>query len=127
MTKAQEVYERVEALVAAGTKKADAFRTLADEYGQPFNSIRGSYYAHTRTLGSGEGSPSSPRSSRMQRQDPIAQALAVLQKALDSVDDDIAAARGRAEEAQAEYEQAVATADERKGAIQAKINALQAS
>ena len=48
MTKAQEVYERVEALMASGTRKADAFRQLADEYGQPMNSIRGAYYAHTR-------------------------------------------------------------------------------
>ncbi len=47
MTKAQEVYERVEALVASGVKKADAFRQLADELGQPFNSVRGAYYAHT--------------------------------------------------------------------------------
>ena len=45
MTKAQEVYERVEALVASGVSKADAFRQVADEYGQPFNSMRGAYYA----------------------------------------------------------------------------------
>lgn len=31
MTKAQEVYERVEALVAKGARKADAFRQLAKE------------------------------------------------------------------------------------------------
>src|SRR5580704_18348661 len=57
MTKAQEVYDRVEALVASGVKKADAFRQLSDEYGQEFNSIRGAYYAHTRSLG---GSPRQP-------------------------------------------------------------------
>ena len=49
MTKAQEVYERVEALVASGMKKADAFRQAAEEFGQPFNSMRGAYYAHTRS------------------------------------------------------------------------------
>ena len=60
MTKAQEVYERVEALVADGARKADAFRQLAEEYGQPQNSIRGAYYAHTRPDGSRSGgSPSS--------------------------------------------------------------------
>ncbi len=48
MTKAQEVYERVEALVASGAKKADAFRQVAEEYGQPFASMRCAYYAHTR-------------------------------------------------------------------------------
>jgi hypothetical protein len=40
--------------VASGVKKADAFRQLADEYDQEFNSIRGAYYAHNRSLG---GSP----------------------------------------------------------------------
>ena len=49
MTKAQEVYDRVEALVASGVRKADAFRQVAEELGQPFNSMRGAYYAHTRT------------------------------------------------------------------------------
>ena len=61
MTKAQEVYEKVEALVASGMKKADAFRQAADEFDQPFNSIRGAYYTHTRTLG---GTPSRPRGKR---------------------------------------------------------------
>jgi len=51
MTKAQEVYERVEALVASGVRKADAFRQVAEEFGQPFNSMRGAYYAHTRSTG----------------------------------------------------------------------------
>ena len=32
MTKAQEVYERTEALVASGVKKADAFRQLAETF-----------------------------------------------------------------------------------------------
>ena len=31
MTKAQEVYERAEALVASGVKKTDAFRQIAEE------------------------------------------------------------------------------------------------
>ena len=32
MTKAQEVYDKVEALVASGVSKADAFKQLAGEY-----------------------------------------------------------------------------------------------
>jgi hypothetical protein len=51
MTKAQQVYERVEALIASGVKKADAFKQVADEVGQPVNSVRGAYYQHTRTAG----------------------------------------------------------------------------
>ena len=63
MTKAQEVWERVEAVVASGVRKADAFRQVAEEYGQPFNSIRGAYYAHARP----EGHPSRGQGSARQR------------------------------------------------------------
>ena len=122
MTKAQEVYERVEALVASGAKKADAFREVAKELGQPFNSMRGAYYAHTRTLG---GTPSRPRKSET-NSDPIEQALTVLTKAVESIDTEVADAKARVDEAKAEYEHLRDTATERKTAIQAKIDALNA-
>jgi hypothetical protein len=122
MTKAQEVYERVEALVASGVRKADAFRQVADELGKPFNSMRGAYYAHTRSLG---GSPK--RSSKRETAvDPIESAAIVLEKAIEAIDGDISAAKARADEAKAEYEHLRDTAKERKAAIQAKIEALKA-
>jgi|SRR5581483_2317293 len=122
MTKAQEVYERVEALVASGVKKADAFRQLAEEYGSEFNSIRGAYYAHTRSLG---GSPK--RSARSKAEvDPIESATIVLEKAIETIDEQIAAAKQRADSAKAEYEHLRETAGERKAAIAAKIDALKA-
>src|SRR6266567_629234 len=100
MTKAQEVYERVEALVASGVKKADAFRQTADEFGQPFNSMRGAYYAHTKTLG---GTPSRPRRQAATGVDPIEQATAVLSSALEAIDEQIADAKERIDDAKAEY------------------------
>jgi septal ring factor EnvC (AmiA/AmiB activator) len=120
MTKAQEVYDKVEALVASGVTKADAFKQLADEYGQPVNSIRGAYYAHTSTLGG------TPRSSRKRRNavDPVAEALSALEEGLESVDDDVAAAKQRADDAKAEYEHLRDTAKERKAELQTKIDAL---
>jgi predicted nucleic acid-binding Zn-ribbon protein len=121
MTKAQEVYERTEALVASGVRKADAFRQLADEYEQPFNSVRGAYYAHTRTLG---GAPA--RAKRAQAADPIESATAVLEHALEGIDADIAAAKQRAADAEAEYKHLRDTAQERKAQITAKIEALKA-
>jgi hypothetical protein len=54
VTKAQEVYDRVEAMVAAGTDKADAFRQIAEEAGRPFDSVRGSYYSHKKKLEGGD-------------------------------------------------------------------------
>ena len=123
MTKAQEVYERVEALVASGVRKADAFRQVADEFGQPFNSMRGAYYAHTRTLG---GSPSRSRKRETAASDPIEQATLVLQRAIESIDAEVAAAKTRIDEAKAEYEHLRDTAAERKAALEAKLEALKA-
>lgn len=123
MTKAQEVYERVEALVASGTKKADAFRQVAEELGQPFNSMRGAYYAHTRTLG---GTPARSRGRQATNGDPIEQATLVLSRALEAIDAEVAAAKARIDEAKAEHEQLRDTAQERKAAIQAKLDALKA-
>ena len=122
MTKAQEVYDRVEALVASGTKKADAFRQIADELGQPFNSMRGAYYAHTRTLG---GSPAKSN-KRETTVDPIESATIVLEKAVEAIDGQVAAAKARVDEAKAEYEHLRDTASERKATIKAKIDALKA-
>jgi len=123
MTKAQEVYEKVEALVASGVKKADAFRQVADEFEQPFNSMRGAYYAHTRTLG---GAPSRPRKQAASNGDPIEQAMTVLTRAVESIDAEVADAKTRVEEAKTEYEHLRDTAAERKAAIKAKIDVLKA-
>ena len=123
MTKAQEVYERVEALVASGVKKADAFKQLAGEYGQEVNSIRGAYYAHhTRSSGT------RTTRSRTQRAavDPIESATIVLEKAIESIDAEITASKQRADQAKAEYEHLRDTAGERKANIEAKIDALKA-
>ncbi len=124
MTKAQEVYERVEALVASGLKKADAFRQLAEEYGKKFNSIRGAYYAHTRSLGSGSPKRSSRR--KPAEVDPIESAVSVLQKALEQIDNEVGIAKSRADDAKTEYERLRDSAGERKAVIQAKIDALKA-
>ncbi len=124
MTKAREVYERTEVLVASGEKKADAFRQLAKEYGQEFNSIRGAYYAHTRSLG--EGSPKRSGKRPTTPVDPIESATNVLEKAIEAIDEQISAAKAATEQAKAEYDHLRETAGERKTALQAKIDALKA-
>jgi uncharacterized protein YukE len=123
MTKAQQVYDKVEALVASGTRKADAFRQIADELGQPFNSIRGAYYTHTRSLG---GTPGRSRKREHALADPIEQATSVLNNALEAIDEQVDAAKQRAEEAEAEYKQLRDSATTRKATIRAKIEALNA-
>ena len=122
MTKAQEVYEKVEALVAAGTPKADAFKQLAEEYGQPVNSIRGSYYQHTRA-GNGE-SGSKPRRRETTPEDAVADARKALERAIEAIDREVEAAKDRLDEAKAEYDSLKASAADRKAAIAARLEAL---
>ena len=125
MTKAQEVYERIEALVASGVKKADAFRQLADEFGQPAKSLQGAYYQHTKKLGLGGNGPKRrTRKRETTPADALEDAKAVLEEAIDSIDAEIEQAKARADEAKAEYEAMKASATERKDAIAAKIKAL---
>ena len=123
MTKAQEVYERVEALVAGGSTKANAFKQIAEETDQKVNSVRGAYYQHTKKLG---GTARSRTRRETTPTDAVESAKALLQRSIDSIDDEIEAAKERAEEAQAEYESLRESAEERKTAIADKIDALAA-
>jgi hypothetical protein len=135
MTKAQEVYEKIEAMIASGeVKKADAFKTLAQEYGQPVDSLRGAYYQHKRVLDNGGTPPtvSGGGTRRTRRRETTSEtavesAVATLKRAIDSIDVEIAVAQERAKEAQAEYEAMRASADERKASITEKIALLEQS
>ena len=131
MTKAQQTYERVNALVESGTKKADAFKQLAEEYGQPVDSVRGAYYGHKRSLERGDepstgNRPSVRRSRRRETtaEDAVASAVSALRSAIDSIDVELETARQRAEEAQAEYEAMHAASTGRIEQIRAKIAVL---
>lgn len=123
MTKAEEVHQRVDALVAQGVSKADAFRQLAEEYGQPVKSLQGAYYQHARKGNGGKG-----RSRRRETTpaDALEDAKAVLVRAVEAIDDEVVVAKERIDEAKAEHEALKASASERKQAIQAKLDTLEA-
>lgn len=126
MTKAQQTYERVEALVAGGMTRADAFKQLATEYGQPVDSIRGAYYTG-RKQANGETGPSRSRRSRRREtteQDAIQAAIATLENSIEDIETEVEAARERAEEARAEHEAMAAAAGPRIEKIRAKVAAL---
>jgi Asp-tRNA(Asn)/Glu-tRNA(Gln) amidotransferase A subunit family amidase len=134
MTKAQEVYEQVEAMMASGeVKKAGAFKTLAEQYGQPVDSLRGAYYQHKRVLDSGGNPSTSGGGTRRTRrrettsETAVESAIATLRRAVENIDAEIAVAKERATEAQAEYEAMQASADERRAAIEEKITLLEQS
>ena len=122
MTKAQQVYERIDALVAGGISKADAFRQLAEELGQSPKSLQGAYYQHSRKT----NGVSRPRVRETTIDGALASAVAALEKALDSIDSEIEAAKDRADEARAEHEALKSSAAERKHTIKTKIEALKA-
>ncbi len=122
MTKAEEVFTKVEALIAAGTSKADAFKQLAEEYGQPVNSIRGSYYQHTRP-GNGEGG-SKPRRRETTPEDALADARRALERAIEAIDREVETAKTRLDEAKSEYESLKSSAASRKTAIADRLEAL---
>ena len=124
MTKAQQIHEKVDALVASGVSKADAFRQVADEYGQPPDSIRGAYYTHQRVLN--PDAPRRPRKRETTSADAVEQATIVLNRAIDAIDAEVEAAKVRVEEAKAEYEHLRDSAKERKAALQAKVDVLTA-
>lgn len=126
VTKAQEIYDRVEAMVAAGTEKADAFKQIADEISRPYDSVRGSYYSHKKKLEGGEPNarPSRTRRRETTPDDALADARAALERAIASIDREVEAAKARAEEAKAEYEALKASATDRKKAITERLDAL---
>lgn len=121
MTKAEQIQERVDALVAGGSTKAAAYEEVAKELGLKPNSVRGAYYQATRKQNGGK------RQSRVREttiEGAVASATATLTKALADIDLEIEAAKERADEAKREHEALKASASDRKQAIQAKIEAL---
>lgn len=121
MTKAQQLSERVDALVAEGVTKTEAYAKVAEEFGLKPNSVRGAVYQHRKANGK-----TKRRVRETTTADALAQATATLEKALVAIDEEVTAAGERAAEAQREFEALSASADERKQAIEAKIAALEA-
>jgi flagellar motility protein MotE (MotC chaperone) len=120
VTKAQEVFEKVNTLMEGGASRPDAFKQVASEYGQPVNSIRGSYYSHSR----GATGNSRPRRRETTPADALADARASLQRSITAIDREVDAAGERMKEAKAEHEALKASAEERKATIAARLEAL---
>ena len=124
MTKAQAIYDRVEAMVATGMDKSDAFRQIAEEASRPYDSVRGSYYSHKKRIEDGDTRPSRTRRRETTPDDALADARAALERAVASIDKEVEAAKTRAEEAKAEHEALKDSAADRKKAITERLEAL---
>ncbi len=123
MTKGQEIYDKVNELVASGVEKSDAFRQLAEAVGRPYDSIRGSYYSHKKKV---EGGESRPRTRRRETtpEDALADARASLERSITAIDREVEVAEERATEATAEAKALKASAADRKKAIAERLEAL---
>lgn len=121
-SKAEEIWDAVNARVAAGETKPQAFMALAEKYGQPVNSMRGAYYAHKRKLDGG----SRPRKRETTPADAVESAKAALRRGIEAIDREVEVAEERAREAAAEAKALKGSAADRKAEIEAKIAALEA-
>ena len=121
-TKAEQIWDEINRRVEAGTDKADAFRELAESYGQPVTSIRGAYYGHKRKI---EGGGSRPRKRETSPADAVEAAKVALRRGIEAIDRELVAAEERAREAALEAKSLKGSAADRKAEIEAKIAALE--
>lgn len=122
-TKAEQIFEEVNQMIASGTTKADAFKTIAEEQSRPVDSIRGAYYGHKRKIEGGVRTPR-PRRRETTPDDALADARRSLERSIASIDREVEVADERAKEAAAEAKELKASAAERKQAISEKLEAL---
>lgn len=123
MTKAQEIYEQVQAMEAEGVSKADAFKRIAEQTGRKHDSVRGSFYTHKQKLG-GSSRPSRTRRRETTPETALADARATLERSIEAIDREVDAAKERAQEATAEYEAIRGSAKDRKAAIAERLESL---
>ena len=122
MSKAQDIYDRVEAVAAEGHAKQEAHRIVAKEFGMKPSSIRGAVYQARKANGE-----TGPRRVRETTTDgAVASAVETLEQAREAIDDEVEAAKERAEEASREYKALKDSATDRKAEITRKIEALAA-
>jgi hypothetical protein len=127
-TKAQQTYERVEALVAEGTDKPEALKQVAKETSRSVDTVSNSYYAGRRQV-NGTGTTARGSHSRARREttteDAVRDAISTLEKAIEKIQKEVQIANDRADEAQLEYDAVREAAGPRILEIKAKIAALE--
>lgn len=120
MSKAQEVYARVEELAEQGLSKREAHQKVAEERGDlRASSVRGLCTIARRELGLVKG-----RVRETTTEGAVASAVETLERARDAIDDEVEAARERSVEAKREYDELKSSSSDRKAEIEAKIEAL---
>lgn len=124
MTKAQEIQQRIDVLVAEGKPRADAFKQLATELGIKLDSVRSAYYTAAKAGGDSTGRTSRPRRRETTPEDALADARAALERALAAIDREVEIAEERAKEASAEAVALKQSSGARKAEITKRLEAL---
>jgi hypothetical protein len=120
MSKAQEVYARVEELANEGLSKREAHEKVAEERGDlRASSVRGLCTIARRELGLVKG-----RVRETTTEGAVASAVETLERARDAIDEEVSSAKERASEAVKEAKELAASAEAKKAEIEAKIEAL---
>jgi hypothetical protein len=123
MSKAQEIYDRVEAVAREqGVSKKEAHEIVGKEFGMKPSSIRGAVYQARKA----NGQTGRRRVRETTTEGAVASAVATLEDAREAIDDELAAAKERADEANREYKALKDSVEDRKSQITAKIEALTA-
>jgi len=122
MSKAQDIYDRVEAVAAEGHSKKEAHEIVGKEFGMKPSSVRGAVY-QARKAG---GHTGRRRVRETTTEGAVASAIDTLEAAREAIDEEVGAAKERAEEATREYKALKDSAEARKAEITAKIEALSA-
>jgi hypothetical protein len=120
MSKAQDIYDRVEAVAAEGHSKKEAHEIVAKEFGMKPSSIRGAVYQARKA--NGETGPRRVRETTTEG--AVASAVQTLEDAREAIDEEVGAAKERADEATREYKTLRESADARKAEITTRIEAL---
>lgn len=126
-TKAEQYHEAVEALKAdKGVSNADAIREVANKQGVSENAVRGSLYQHRNKLNG--GAPSTGRRGRRAAantvEDELATARGAVERALALIDREVSEAKAALDAAQAHYEQVSGSVKDRKADLEQKLKAL---
>ena len=124
MSRSQEIRERIDAMIASGTERPEAFRQLSAELGIKFDSVRGAYYTAVKAATGGAERPSKPRRRETTPEDAIADARAALERAIESIDREVAAAEAHAMEARAEADALKKSSTQRQAEIKRRLEAL---
>jgi len=128
ITEAEKVYTELTQLTASGMAFADGVRKVAADTGKKEGAVRANYYNHKKKLDGGvattAGRRGRPEPEALTVDGALAQARAILERAVVSIDAEVEAAKAEMDAATGRYKALVASVKDRKAELQQKIKAL---